>query len=59
MKSEIREMQTSNGLHKFIINYFDDDFHLVDESIATWWRIHEVDENGRFVGSSMGFITEI
>ena len=45
----------SNG-HVISKVYLDDDFHVVDKSIATWWRGQELDATGEFICECEGFI---
>jgi hypothetical protein len=49
------EIQKSNG-HIISKIYLDDDFHVVDKSIATWWRGYEIDYNGKILSECEGFI---
>jgi hypothetical protein len=55
MISIVREAETPTGTHKFHLVFLDDDYNPVDESIATQWRVHEINQCGIPVGSFCGF----
>lgn len=52
------EMRRSND-HIVSKIYLDDNFHVVDKSIATWWRGLELDATGKIIGECEGFIEHV
>lgn len=56
--SESRKHKTPAGGVRSTIFYYDDHWNPVDKSEATKCDIHEYDENGALIQSTIGFLSK-